>query len=62
MAVDLNAFICKRPFFEKKRESFANTMFIFHGPHVKQQLLFMKIQSLPAKSHQIITDNFFIAL
>ena len=42
MAVDLNSFICKQPFFVHTklfRKSFANSMVIFRGTHVEQQLL-----------------------
>ena len=42
MSVDLNSLSAKRPFFANEkffRESFANSMFIFCGAHVEQQLL-----------------------
>ena len=43
MVVDQNSLIRERPFCANKkkffRESFANSMFIFRGTHVEQQLL-----------------------
>ena len=65
MAVDLNSFFCKRPFFANRQVLSR----IFRELHVCLSrnpcwatTPLMKISSSLAKSHQIITDNFFIAL
>ena len=64
LADDLKSFSCKWPSSRIKhlfRESFANSMLPFAEPCWATTPL-MKIQSSPAKSHQIITDNSFMVL
>ena len=63
VAVDPNSFICNRPLLAniKNISRIFRELHIFRGTHVEQHPL-MKIQSSPAKSHQITTDNFLRAL
>ena len=62
--VDQTSFIRERPFFANKKllsRIFRELPFIFRGTPCWATTPLMKIHSSPAKSHQIITDNFFIA-
>lgn len=61
---DQNIFVRERPFFADKQTSFAN---LLRTPclSVAEPMLsknYSKIHSAPAKSHQIVTDNFLLAL
>lgn len=61
MAVDLISFICKRTFFANRQIFRELRVYLSQSPCWATTPV-MKIQSPPAKSHQIITYNFFIAL